>query len=324
MSHFDPRISVVIPTYQRCASIERALRALGRQTFPPDRFEVVVSVDGSDDGTLQMLERIPTPYALRSIWNPNAGRAVARNRGVAVARGSLLILLDDDMEPGPKLIEAHARAHSEQSRLAVLGPVPVAVEPTSSSAVQHVGTKFNRHLRVVGARGYEFKLRDFYGGNVSLRRELLEEVGGFDEAFTGYGNEDIELSIRLRAAGVRFLFEPEAWARQHYAKTFPELARDNIAKGESAVLLARKHPAALPELKLSTYAHHSWKWRALRAVLLRLTELRPATAHHVIRFVDVLARRQPSRLHAPLSLVLDYLFWVGARSAQRHERAAGP
>jgi GT2 family glycosyltransferase len=312
------QLSVVIPTYQRCDALECALRALARQTLPADAYEVIVSIDGSDDGTREMVAQLATPYPLHALWQPNQGRATACNAGIAAARGALLVLLDDDMEPSVGMLEAHRRAHAAGTRLGVMGAVPIALEPLASPVVEYIGLKFNRHLEALNSPGYGLKLRDFYSGNFSIRREVLVEIGGFDEAFTMYGNEDLELSLRLTRAGVQLVYAREAWARQHYTKTFAQLARDNIAKGQTAVLLAAKHPECLADLKLSTFRHGSWKWRALRALLLRASERWPRTPDRVSRFVEWrLQRRRPRDLQRYFALSLDYFYWVGARAAER-------
>ncbi|HEU4648136.1 MAG TPA: glycosyltransferase family 2 protein [Gemmatimonadales bacterium] len=325
------QLSVVVPTYQRRTELERLLRALGQQTLAPDSYEVIVSIDGSNDGTRELLAGLGAPYHLQSLWHPNRGRAAACNAGIAAARGTLVLLLDDDMEPSPRLLEAHRRAHAAGPRLGVLGAVPIALGPSCPPVVEYIGRKFNQHLEMLSTPGYRLKLRDFFTGNFSIRRDLLLEVGGFDEGFTMYGNEDVELSLRLARAGVRVIYAPEASAQQHYTKTFAQLARDNIAKGQTAVLLATKHPECLPELKLSTYRRGSWKWRALRGMLLRASEWWPHTPEHVSRFMEWLQQRRGRNLPQYFTLSLDYFYWVGARIAgwERAERSpagsdAGP
>jgi len=114
-----PRVSVVIPTYQRCASLKRALEALTAQTMRPTDFEVVVSVDGSTDGTRDMLAEFEAPYRVVTHWQPNRGRAAACNAGIHQARGALIVLLDDDMQPAPEFLQAHASAHNDGRRRAV-------------------------------------------------------------------------------------------------------------------------------------------------------------------------------------------------------------
>src|SRR3954451_11313207 len=102
-------LSVVIPTYNRVGPLERCLIALARQTYPDDAFEVVVVVDGSTDGTLEMLERINTPYPLHVCPQANQGAGVARNQGIEVATGTYCLFIDDDIMTDEDLIAEHVR-----------------------------------------------------------------------------------------------------------------------------------------------------------------------------------------------------------------------
>jgi glycosyltransferase involved in cell wall biosynthesis len=66
-------INVVIPTFQRCCALQRLLRALEGQTLSAATFEVVVGIDGSTDGTQEMLESFRAPHPLRLVWQPTVG-----------------------------------------------------------------------------------------------------------------------------------------------------------------------------------------------------------------------------------------------------------
>ncbi|HEU5102195.1 MAG TPA: glycosyltransferase family 2 protein [Roseiflexaceae bacterium] len=313
-------ISVVIPTYQRCALVERALAALASQTLPTDQYEVIVSVDGSDDGTREMLARFLAPYRLQTVWQPNAGRAAACNAGMRMAQGQILVLLDDDMEPTPEFLAAHLRAHAGSGRLGVVGAVPIAVDPSSPAVLRYVGAKFNQHLEKLALPGYKLNLRDFYSGNFSIRRDVLLEIGCFDEAFKIYGNEDLELSLRLVRAGVQIIYDTDAAAHQNYTKDFAALARDNLAKGQTAVLLARKHPQAFHQLKLSAYGEGSRKWRLLRAGLLSISQVWNGAPGWVIWTITQLERRRLGSMEHYYALALDYFYWLGVARARRlHE-----
>jgi glycosyltransferase involved in cell wall biosynthesis len=318
-----PQISVVIPTYQRCASVRRALAALAQQSISPCLFEVIVVIDGSEDGTAEMVEQFAAPYRLRAIRQPNRGRAAACNAGLHASEGELVIFLDDDMQPAEGFIAAHQRAHHSGERLVVIGAVPITLDAASPPVVAYIGAKFNRHLEQLAQPDYRFKLTDFYSGNSSIGRDMLIGLAGFDEAFRVYGNEDLELYLRLLRAGARLVYSPEACAEQHYTKGFRALARDNIAKGQTAVLLASKHPSALGDLKLSTYHQASLKWRLLRKFMLSVSRVWPAAPGCIMQLVEWIERRRPARLNQYYMLALDYFFWLGALAAMRANRRAG-
>jgi len=308
-------VSIVIPTYRRRASVQRALEALISQTVSPGDYEVVVSIDGSEDGTREMVAAFSAPYDLRALWQPNKGRAAACNAGIRAARGELIVLLDDDMEAHPGFVAGHRQAHSAGSRLGVIGAAPVPLDTSASPVRTYVGSKFNHHLEVLAQPNYVLKLRDFYSGNFSIRRSLLLEVGCFDEDFRMYGNEDLELSLRLLRAGVRFAYSAEAMATQHYTKSFADLARDTIAKGRTAVLLVHKHPETVRDLKLSAYADASRPWRLLRRTLLWCSSHWTGTARLVMWAGEWFGQRRPRWLPVFYALALDYCYWLGALSA---------
>ncbi|MGH7517641.1 MAG: glycosyltransferase [Gemmatimonadales bacterium] len=311
------RISVVIPTYQRCASVRRTLEALARQTMATTEYEVVVSIDGSVDGTKEMAEGFPAPYRLSAIWQPNRGRAAARNAGIRIATGDLVVFLDDDMEPVPAFLVAHHDAHPLGSRRAVVGPVPIPDDPSLPPIVHYRRCGTNALLDRLAQPGYRLAFRDVYTGNLSLPRNVLREVGGFDETFRLYGHEDYELALRLEKAGVELVFSPQAVAYQRYDKDFAGLARDCVARGHTAVLFAEKHPDVGSSLKLGTYGEGSRKSRFLLSLLLWLSGWLPRFPEWLIGSMKWIERRQPRRLHDYYTLALDYFFWMGARSALR-------
>src|SRR5262249_30663111 len=90
-------ISVVVPTHQRRALLLRVLEALGAQTLPRDRYEVVVVCDGCVDGTAEAARAWASArpaagsFALSVLEQPNAGAAAARNRGARAATAPLFL-----------------------------------------------------------------------------------------------------------------------------------------------------------------------------------------------------------------------------------------
>ena len=317
-------ISVVIPTYQRCASLRRTLEALARQTIAPTEYEVIVAIDGSDDGTKEMVAGFDAPYRLASVWQPNRGRAAARNAGIRVARGDLVVFLDDDMEPVPGFLLAHREAHPPGSRRAVVGPAPILAEASSPPIVHYRASGMRAHQDQLAQPGYRLGFRDVYTGNLSLARSVLLEVGGFDETFRLYGHEDYELGLRLLKAGVELGYRADATAHQRYDKDFAALARDCIARGRTAVLFARKHPEVAPSLRLAAYDAGPKVSRVVRALMLWLTDRWPGFPDRVARATTRLEQRKPPRLYSYYTFVLDYFFWAGARAALRESAETPP
>jgi GT2 family glycosyltransferase len=260
---------------------------------------------------------------LGSVWQSNQGRAAACNAGIRIAQGEVLVILDDDMEPAADCLERHWRAHPIGSRFGMMGAVPMYCVVTDPPVAAYVAAKFNRHLADLARSDHQLTLRDFYSGHFSIRRDVLQEIGLFDESFRIYGNEDLELSLRLTKSGVTLRYYSKALAHQHYSKDFTGLARDTIAKGRTAVLLASKHPEALPNLQLSSYEQGSWRWRWARASLLTLSRRWPSTPDKVIALVRWLEQRQVKLLHLYYRFVLDYLYWLGAQTALRENQRSG-
>ncbi len=316
----DIRISMIVPTYQRCEFVAQLLGGLTRQRFSPKLFEVLICIDGSTDGTQELVEQFGASFMLRSLWQPNRGRAAACNSGIRSAVGEVVVLLDDDMDPTPGLLEGHWMAHQGQPSVAVLGAAPILLKPSSSAVARYVAEKFNRHLNNLAQPGYKFQLRDFYSGNCSIRRDVLLAVGGFDETFRIYGNEDLELCHRLSAIGVRLLYSQNAAAYQNYTKDFFGLAHDKQEQGCTAVLLANKHPETFQALKLSTYRQASLKWRIVREILLVASRLTSWTPRLVMKSMNWIAERRPDWFQTLCQHAIDYFYWLGAWSALRRSR----
>lgn len=316
-----PRLSVIVPTYQRRDSLRRLLEALRGQSVAPDQFEVIVVIDGSSDGTVQLVADFPAPFPIAAIFQENSGRAAACNEGIRAARGELVVLLDDDMEPSPALLAAHLDEHEGDPRLAVLGAVPIRTDAPVPHVTRFIAAKFAAHLDRLAAGG-PIGYRSFYSGNLSIRRDVLLEVGLFDRSYREYGNEDTELALRLIEAGVALRYSAGALAHQHYEKDLDDLARDSLAKGGTAVLTARKHPRASTGLDLESFrsASAKWtdrsgKWKALRSAFIAASRYSALPQRTLIRLVRASERWNPARLEVRYLFVIDCFYWLGvARS----------
>jgi glycosyltransferase involved in cell wall biosynthesis len=115
-----PRLTVVVPTYQRRSIVLATLEALERQDTE-DLFEVVVVVDGSTDGTAQALQGREWAFPIHVLQQSNRGAATARNVGAANGGADIILFLDDDMEATPGLLRIHLEAYETEADAVVGG-----------------------------------------------------------------------------------------------------------------------------------------------------------------------------------------------------------
>ena len=243
-------VSVVVPAYDQAALLGHALRALLDQTLAPDRYEVVVVDDGSTDDTTRVVEALaPRIRLLR--FPANRGRSAARNAGIRAARADLIVFVDSDVLVRPDFLDQHRRTHAGHGR-EVLSRGPVVTVPSVDAA---------------GARVPRFAASPAYldTANAGVARAALERAGMFDEGFPGYGWEDFELGIRLKRAGVRRVFCPQAVAFHVQPPTqwadVGSLARKEDARARSAAYFYRKVPTLETRLLIQlTPVHRLVYW----------------------------------------------------------------
>ena len=193
--------SVILCTYNRARLLERALRSLACQTAASEQFEIVVVDDGSTDGTAEVCSR-----AARDLSNlkyvamgKNLGLAAAGNRGIRSARGELLLFTDDD---------CIAQAHWVSSLAASLAQHPIAVGAIESPVSNYVKLCHNiSQFHPFMKRRAEGWVGSIAGGNMGIRRSVIDEFGGFDETSPV---PDIEFLFRAWSQGYRVHFTPRA------------------------------------------------------------------------------------------------------------------
>jgi len=214
-------VSLVVNSYQKPRHLALVLESIAAQAGVAGRFEVVVADDGSTDGTPDLVTafaaRVPFPVTFTTEPHDGFRLARVRNRGAALARGATLLFLDGDSILPPD----HVAAHLERRRRgwAQLGDVARLPEtacrdllPETIAALdldaavpdgerRRLAVRYRRSLWYALVR-HPSKPR-LAGGNFAVWRDDYRRVNGSDERFRGWGQEDDDLGLRLRAAGVR-------------------------------------------------------------------------------------------------------------------------
>lgn len=194
-----PAISVVIPTHNRVALVERAIASVLTQTYAD--FEVVIVNDGSTDGTEAYLETVRTDRC-RILTNAKSlGVSAARNRGVAAATGELITFLDDDDALRPDALGLLHERYSTPPRPDFLWGGRLIHEMDAAGNV--IGLREDDWRAIAGSVSgpafLDLMLEIATNSAFTIRRTLFGKLGGFDEALRQ--SEDRDLFIALAKGG---------------------------------------------------------------------------------------------------------------------------
>lgn len=263
-------ISVVIPTVNRKKILRRVIEGLIKQTYPADRFEVVIVDDNSTDGTQDTVKE------LRQIHNNiryikqlpgKKGPAAANNLGIRNAAGDFILFINDDVIPDMHMLEEHMKYHNKYQNITVQGKV------INTSSLDELDKRHDGYSGGYGKLSFGY----FTTWNCSIRKELLIKAGMFDEDFINLCWEDVELGLRLRKLGIRQKYNKKAFG-YHYRSEFSmkQLGRvreKSINMGKNAMIYYKKHPNL--EVKISTQSF----WL-------------PCTLHSIIKFAIYIAGKE--------------------------------
>jgi GT2 family glycosyltransferase len=214
-------VSVIVASHNTRVYLERCLRLLG------DSHEVIVVDTLSSDGSRELVrDRFPHVRLVELDANPGYGGAL--NRGIALASGTYLLLMNGDAWPHEDAVERLVSFAARESRAGVVGPRLVNPDGTLQPSVRGFPTLWRLtteylFLRWLAPRssllnafygaGFDHRSRrdaEFLVGAVLLvRREAFNEIEGFDERFFMF-NEEVDLCYRARAAGWNVVFCPGA------------------------------------------------------------------------------------------------------------------
>ena len=215
-----PVLSVVIPTFNRRETLETVLPLLAKQTLPTEQYELLLCDSGSTDGTLELVDSLCIPNLRHIRPAENRGRSGARNAGIREAVGEFVLFTDADILPSFNLLEEHLRLHRSRPHSAVVG---LEIQVDSVAEYEQVrDNPYDKGRHMHGRTDKEMSWLFFLTGNASAPRQALLDAGLFDENFTVYGHEDLELGYRLQKAGYPILYNASAVNYHWHPVSFEE------------------------------------------------------------------------------------------------------
>jgi glycosyltransferase involved in cell wall biosynthesis len=236
------KISVIIPTYNRCNKLRKSLESFLNQTITHSEYEILVINDGSNDRTREcMTEFISCNKNVFYFEQDNKGPASARNIGIKHAKGKYLFFTGDDIIASRNLLKTHLEMLELYKDIAVLGFT------TWNKSINV--TKFMDFLIY---KGYQFDYRKlkhgqfcsykaFYTSNISLEKHWFD-TELFDGNFPYAAWEDIELGYRLCQKGLKIIFNEKAIAFHHHEISEKEFYNRVWLGSRSELYIYKKHP----------------------------------------------------------------------------------
>jgi len=286
-----PSTSVVVPTYNGAPLLERVLQPLLED---PAASEVIVVVDGSRDGSFELVDRLARDEPrLRPLFIENRGDMGARDAGARAATGEIVLFVDDDVLADPGLVTGHATRHAERAADVVVGYMPVTPPATrhrDDFALRLYASEYEGRCQI-----YEedpgSAVRDLWAGNFSMRRADCLAIGMANPAFTEHYHADRDFGIRCLESGLTGTFDRALSADHLHGRTLQSFIRDARSQGAARVLLPRFHPGTVAPPAAGEFA------RGL-----------PRAVSHIVRLT-----RRP-RAYLAVSWSLRYLVRAGGRT----------
>lgn len=248
-------IGVVVPTFGRPRALARTLHHLAAQVGAPE-IEVVVVTDPGEPHPSEVEREVESAgVPARMIVRPSPGVSAARNAGWRATPCELILFLGDDILGAPNLVAEHARWHERfpAESVGVLGRVEWARELGRTPFMRWLENGFQFDYRTI--EGEDAGWGRLYTSNVSLKRAMLERVGGFDEDFE-FGYEDLDLGYRLSRHGFQLKYNRDAVAEHLHEATVEQWAGRMRQVARAERLFVAKHPDMRPHFhdRLAAYA----------------------------------------------------------------------
>lgn len=201
-------ISLIISTYNWPTALKRVLESLRNQTVQPD--QILVADDGSTEDTRELVQQFPE---VQHVWHPDQGFRLAEIRNLALkqATGDWVVFLDGDCLCPPRFVEQQLRlAQSDK----ILAGNRRLLDRVQSQKILESGYDHGRFVDAHGAKKLDVWPGSFYrdlspkrwqkvrGCNIGIARDKALAIGGFDEAYQGWGKEDSDFAARAINHGV--------------------------------------------------------------------------------------------------------------------------
>lgn len=280
-------VSIVVPSYQGVERLPRLLNALeGQKTTC--KWQVIIVLDGSNDGSKELLESWQARLPLKVIARDhNLGRSATLNEGFAAAEYDVLVRCDDDLVPGPNHVQTFSNLVSANPNAGFIGLCRNHFD--ESKYARAYGHVVDQRFAAAAYKNDNQMTWHYWAANCGVSRQVFDQVGDYDAGYRQYGYEDVDWGYRLSKVAKSITIVPELEAI-HFGASTSAASRCERARwsGRASARFNQKH-AYLPPAPAKSLWNQAVKITSRfsgkslgRAIDLTLVALPPKVALRVI------------------------------------------
>lgn len=283
--------SIIIPVYNRPDEVDELLLSLHDQTH--EHFEVIVVEDGSSRGSKDVVEKHREKLSITYHEKANTGPGLSRNAGALLAQHEYLIFFDSDCIIPSTYLESVNRFVT--SRRVELFGGPDAAMDTFTTVQKAINYSMTSFFTTGGIRGRKRSMDAFLprGFNMGISKEAFEAVGGYRGMRFG---EDIDLSLRLIAAGYRSALIPEACVYHKRRTTYRLFFKQVYNSGIARVNLHLLHPGSMKPVHVLPALFTVGMGAILVASLFFPVLLLVPAVYSLLLFLDSLSKNRSTKV----------------------------
>lgn len=245
------KYSFIIASYNRLEEVKELIASIDVLDYPRDGFELIISDDGSTDGTVDYLRAQSFAYPFQLLTQPNKGPGEARNHGMQYARGDYFLFIDSDCILTPDYLRKLDTYLEATGADAFGGPDDCHESfPPLQKAINYSMTSF---IGTGGIRGSEKRVAKYYPRtfNMGIRKEVYARIGGMNsQRFS----EDMDFSARIYEAGFKVALFRDAFVYHKRRSNLKSFFRQIFNSGVGRINLQAKYPDMLKPIHLAPTA----------------------------------------------------------------------
>ncbi|MBU0477486.1 glycosyltransferase [bacterium] len=229
-----PFVSVIIAVYNGEKVIDECIKSLLTQDYPRDKYEIIIADNNSNDKTREVIKKYPVKYVMEdTIKGPSA----ARNTGAKVAGGEIFIFFDSDQIAEKSWLRKILQGW-EYEKYGAFSGRNIYVDINKDLISDYWSGKCSKKVNRV--KKGRLDSRFFAGGNIGIRKNIFEGLGGFDVGLSTC--EDIDFALRMyKKSNVFIKYNDDAVAYHKQRTNIRSLLKREFWFGYGSVILERRH-----------------------------------------------------------------------------------